>query len=195
MMLDVLFFAPPGGQVIATDPATSEESGFDRSGSQDGNSALSRLVVVPQGGTRTVSFHVQLPQGRSVPWSCGTTPTASETPVTIDASCGSLFLARRRDGRRGLRVGRIQPPSVKMRARANGQMTVTTFPTMFRTRHESAHTPPSSAGPASADHRIGGIRTIVAQNQVFSPSGIVTGPKQRGDGEIAAYVVQSFTRG
>ncbi|MFZ8360601.1 hypothetical protein ACO1LX_19380, partial [Staphylococcus aureus] len=31
MMLDVLFFAPPGGQVIATDPATSEESGFDRS--------------------------------------------------------------------------------------------------------------------------------------------------------------------
>jgi hypothetical protein len=93
MMLDVLFFAPPGGQVIATDPATSEESGFDRSGSQDGNSALSRLVVVPQGATRTVSSTVQLPQGPLGPLELRHTPTASETPVTIDSSCDLLFSA------------------------------------------------------------------------------------------------------
>lgn len=93
MMLDVLFFAPPGGQVIRTDPATSEESGFDRSGVQDGNSALSRLVIVPQGGTRTVSSTVQLPAGPLGPLQLRHTPTASDTPVTIDPSCASLFAA------------------------------------------------------------------------------------------------------
>jgi hypothetical protein len=93
MMLDVLFFAPPGGQVIRTDPATSEESGFDRSGAQDGNSALSRLVIVPQGATRTVSSTVQLPQGPLGPLQLRHTPTASDTPVTIDPSCASLFAA------------------------------------------------------------------------------------------------------
>ena len=91
MMLDVLFFAPPGGQVIATDPAASEESGFDRSGSQNGNTALSRLVVVPQGGSRTVSSTVQLPEGPLGPLQLRHTPTASDTPVTIDPSCDALF--------------------------------------------------------------------------------------------------------
>ncbi|ONI64457.1 hypothetical protein CSIV_06745 [Microbacterium sp. CSI-V] len=91
MMLDVLFFAPPGGQVIATDPAVSEVSGFDRSGSQTGNTALSRLVVVPQGGSRTVSSTVQLPEGPLGPLQLRHTPTASDTPVTIDPSCDVLF--------------------------------------------------------------------------------------------------------
>ena len=93
MMLDVLFFAPPGGQVIATDPSTSEESGFDRAGTQDNNTALSRLVVVPQGETRAVSSTVQLPEGPLGPLELRHTPTASDTPVTIDASCGELFAA------------------------------------------------------------------------------------------------------
>lgn len=91
MMLDVLFFAPPGGQVIATDPAGSEEAGFDRSGSQDGNTALSRLVVVPQGGSRTVSSTVKLPDGPLGPLQLRHTPTASDTPVTVDPSCDALF--------------------------------------------------------------------------------------------------------
>jgi hypothetical protein len=95
MMLDVLFFAPPGGQVIATDPSGSEESGFDRSGSQDGNTALSRLVVVPQGGSRTVSSTVQLPDGPLGPLQLRHTPTASETTVTVDSSCEALFAAAR----------------------------------------------------------------------------------------------------
>lgn len=93
MMLDVLFFAPPGGQVIATDPETSEESGFDRSGSQNGNTALSRLVIVPQGQARTVSSTVQLPEGPLAPLHLRHTPTAGDTPVTIDASCDALFAA------------------------------------------------------------------------------------------------------
>ncbi|MCG7418041.1 DUF4012 domain-containing protein [Microbacterium sp. ACRRU] len=93
MMLDVLFFAPPGGQVLSTDPARSEEPGFDRSGTQDNNTALSRLVVVPQGETRTVSSTVQLPEGPLGPLELRHTPTASDTPVTIDASCDGLFAA------------------------------------------------------------------------------------------------------
>ncbi|MFM2721050.1 DUF4012 domain-containing protein [Microbacterium mcarthurae (nom. nud.)] len=91
MMLDVLFFAPPGGQILSTDPARSEESGFDRSGTQDNNTALSRLVVVPQGETRAVSSTVQLPEGPLGPLELRHTPTASDTPVTIDPSCGELF--------------------------------------------------------------------------------------------------------
>lgn len=93
MMLDVLFFAPPGGQILSTDPARSEESGFDRSGTQDNNTALSRLVVVPQGETRAVSSTVQLPEGPLGPLELRHTPTASDTPVTIDASCDGLFAA------------------------------------------------------------------------------------------------------
>lgn len=93
MMLDVLFFAPPGGQILSTDPARSEESGFDRSGTQDNNSALSRLVIVPQGDTRTVSSTVQLPEGPLGPLQLRHTPTASDTPVTIDASCDEFFAA------------------------------------------------------------------------------------------------------
>ena len=93
MMLDVLFFAPPGGQILATDPSTSERSGFDRSGSQDGNTALSRLVVVPQGESRTVSSTVQLPEGPLGPLQLRHTPTASNTPVTVDPSCDALFAA------------------------------------------------------------------------------------------------------
>ncbi|SIR78720.1 DUF4012 domain-containing protein [Microbacterium sp. RURRCA19A] len=91
MMLDVVFFAPPGGQIVSTDPATSEESGFDRSGSQNGNSGLSRLVVVPQGGSRTVSSTVKLPDGPLGPLQLRHTPTASDTPVTVDPSCDALF--------------------------------------------------------------------------------------------------------
>ncbi|WP_431796136.1 DUF4012 domain-containing protein [Microbacterium enclense] len=93
MMLDVLFFAPPGGQVIATDPAQSEAGGFDRSGSQNGNAAVSRLAVVAQGETRTLSSTVQLPEGPLGPLQLRHTPTASDTPVTIDPSCDALFAA------------------------------------------------------------------------------------------------------
>lgn len=91
MMLDVLFFAPPGAQIASTDPTTSEQSNFDRSGSQDGNSAVSRLVVVPQGESRTVSSTVRLPEGPLGPLQLRHTPTASETPVTVDSSCDALF--------------------------------------------------------------------------------------------------------
>ena len=91
MMLDVLFFAPPGGQIMATDPVRSDESGFDRSGSQNGNSGLSRLVVVPQGESRTVSSTVQLPEGPLGRLQLRHTPTASQTPVTVDPSCDALF--------------------------------------------------------------------------------------------------------
>lgn len=95
MMLDVLSFAPPGGEVLATDPPTSEELGFDRAGIQKGNSAVSRLVVIPQGQTRTISATVRIPEGPVGPLELRHTPTASDTPVTVDPSCDALFVTVR----------------------------------------------------------------------------------------------------
>lgn len=91
MMLNVLFFAPPGGEVVSTDPAQSDLSGYDRSGSEKGNTALSRLVVIPEGETRTITSTVRLPEGTLAPLELRYSPTAIATPVTVDASCDALF--------------------------------------------------------------------------------------------------------
>lgn len=91
MMLNVLFFAPPGGEIVSTDPAQSDLGGYDRAGSEKGNTALSRLVVVPEGETRTVTSTVRLPEGPLGPLDLRYSPTATTTTVTVDASCGSLF--------------------------------------------------------------------------------------------------------
>lgn len=93
MMIDVLFFAPPGAQILTTEPAVGDVAQFDRSGSENGNSALSRLVVVPRGETRTVSSTIRLPDGDLGPLDLRHTPLTSATAVTIDASCGELLPA------------------------------------------------------------------------------------------------------
>lgn len=91
MMLNVLFFAPPGGEVVSTDPVRSDLDGFDRAGSEKGNTALSRLVLVPQGATRTITSTVRLPEGALGPLQLRYSPTATDTDVVIDASCTGLF--------------------------------------------------------------------------------------------------------
>ncbi len=91
MMLNVLFFAPPGGEVVSTDPVRSDLDGFDRAGSEKGNKALSRLVLVPQGETRTITSTVRLPEGALGPLQLRYSPTATDTDVVIDASCTGLF--------------------------------------------------------------------------------------------------------
>lgn len=92
MMLNTLFFAPPGGEIISTDPSQSDLGGYDRSGSEKGHTALSRMVVVPEGETRTVSSTVRLPDGPLGPLDLRYSPTASKTTVVVDASCDSLFV-------------------------------------------------------------------------------------------------------
>lgn len=91
MMLDVLYFAPPGAQITQTTPAKGQVSRWERSGVEKGNTALSKTVFVPKDETVTVSYTVQLPEGELGPLNLRHTPTARETPVTIDPSCDALF--------------------------------------------------------------------------------------------------------
>lgn len=90
MMLDTLFFAPPGATITALDPDGGDISSLSRSGSQNGNVGESRMVTLGQNESRTVSYTVQLPGGALGPLDLRHTPTASATPVTIDATCGPL---------------------------------------------------------------------------------------------------------
>ena len=62
-----------------------------QSGSHPGGRG--RMAVVAQGETRTLSSTVQLPEGPLGPLQLRHTPTASDTPVTIDPSCDALFAA------------------------------------------------------------------------------------------------------
>ncbi|MXS75309.1 hypothetical protein CSIV_01630 [Microbacterium sp. CSI-V] len=94
MMLDVLFFAPPGGKIVSTDPDEGDrwDSTFhDRSGSDHENPAVSRTLLLPEGATRTVSYTVKLPEGDLGPLELRHTPGANDTKVTIDPSCAPLF--------------------------------------------------------------------------------------------------------
>jgi len=90
MMLDTLFFAPPGAQITSIDPADGDIPSLSRAGVENGNVAESRLVTVGQGESRTVSYTVQLPEGPLGPLDLRHTPTASESPVVIDESCAPL---------------------------------------------------------------------------------------------------------
>ena len=91
MILDALFFAPPGAQITQTVPARGDVAKWERSGVEKGNTAVSKTVFVGQGETETVSFTAVLPAGDLGPLRLRHTPTASSTPVTVDANCDDLF--------------------------------------------------------------------------------------------------------
>lgn len=94
MMLDVLFFAPPGGEILSTTPDEGDwwDPRFrDRSGSDHGSPAESRTMLLSEGETRTVSYTVQLPDGDLGPLELRHTPGAHDTDVTIDVNCAPLF--------------------------------------------------------------------------------------------------------
>ena len=93
MILDVLFFAPPGAQITQTVPARGDVARWERSGVEKGNTAVSKTVFIGKGETETVSFTAVLPAGDLGPLRLRHTPTAGSTPVTIDASCNALFPA------------------------------------------------------------------------------------------------------
>jgi hypothetical protein len=91
MMLDVLFFAPPGAEITSTTPAKGQVPRWERTGVEKGNTAVSKTVFVPKGETVTVAYTVKLPDGELGPLNLRHTPTARDTAVTIDASCDALF--------------------------------------------------------------------------------------------------------
>lgn len=100
MMLDVLFFAPPGAEILSTDPRRGDWQdpvGWqgnrfrDRSGVDHDNTAQSRTLLLEMGETRTISYQVQLPAGDLGPLELRHSPGANHTEVTVDANCGGLF--------------------------------------------------------------------------------------------------------
>ena len=91
MMLDVLTFAPPGASIVNTVPAEGEVGEWERSGVEKGNTAVSKTVFVPKDETVTVASTVAFPEGQLAPLYLRHTPTARDTPVTIDPSCDALF--------------------------------------------------------------------------------------------------------
>jgi hypothetical protein len=91
MMLDVLFFAPPGAQITQTTPVTGDAPDWDRGGVEKGNTAVSRTVFVPKDDTVTVSYTVAFPEGELGPLHLRHSPTARDTAVTVDASCDAMF--------------------------------------------------------------------------------------------------------
>ncbi|MFE5407294.1 DUF4012 domain-containing protein [Microbacterium sp. NPDC056569] len=91
MILDVLFFAPPGAQITQVLPVRGDVPRWERTGVEKGNTAVSKTVFVGKGDTETVSFTVALPAGDLGPLRLRHTPTATTTPVTIDQSCTALF--------------------------------------------------------------------------------------------------------
>jgi hypothetical protein len=93
MILDVLFFAPPGAQISQTVPARGDVARWERSGVEKGNTAVSKTVFIGKGETETVSFTAVMPAGELGPLRLRHTPTATATPVTIDPSCSGLFPA------------------------------------------------------------------------------------------------------
>lgn len=55
MLIDVVAFAPPGAHIVSMTPAHSAVTDWARSGTEKGNTGLSRTVFVPQGQMVTVS--------------------------------------------------------------------------------------------------------------------------------------------
>jgi len=92
MMLNALFFAPPGATITAMDPGDGDIPSLSRSGVENNNIGESRMVTLGQNENRTVSYTVQLPSGPLGPLDLRHTPTANDTTVTLDASCDP-FLA------------------------------------------------------------------------------------------------------
>ena len=90
MLLDVLYFAPPGASIVGADPGAGDAEGLDRASTENGRNAQSIAVMVDKGQTRTVSYTSALPEGDLGPVSVRYSPTVTDTPVTIAPSCEEL---------------------------------------------------------------------------------------------------------
>ena len=90
MLMDVLYFAPPGATIIGVDPGAGDAEGLDRLSTEEGRQAQSIAVMIDRGQTRTVSYTSKLPDGELGPLSVRYSPTVTDTPVTIAPSCTEL---------------------------------------------------------------------------------------------------------
>ncbi|WP_314505729.1 DUF4012 domain-containing protein [uncultured Microbacterium sp.] len=90
MIMDVLFFAPPGGTILGSQPATGDIPEWSRTSTENGRNAGSITVFLGQGETRSVTYTSSVPEGELGPISARYSPTVTDTPVTIAASCAEL---------------------------------------------------------------------------------------------------------
>jgi len=93
MILDTLYVAPPGSTVTSIDPADGDIKKWNRDGAEKGHPFASRTMLLKMGETKTVSFTTQLPDDELGPLEVRYSPTVTQTPVTIDASCSAMFPA------------------------------------------------------------------------------------------------------
>lgn len=91
MILDVIGMSLPGGTLTSSDPAAGERDGWDRNAAYNGREARSLLVTLAKDEKKTVSFTSTIPDAASDVLEVRYTPTVTQTPVTVDASCDELF--------------------------------------------------------------------------------------------------------
>ena len=91
MILDVLSVAPPGSTITQIEPADGDIARWNRDGVEKGHPLASRTMLLGMGETKTVSFTAALPAGELGPLEVRYAPTVTQTPVTIDGSCSTLF--------------------------------------------------------------------------------------------------------
>ncbi len=91
MFLDVIGMSVPGGKLTSTNPAAGDRDGWDRSGVYNTRETRSLFVTIPMGESRTVSFTSTVPEGAASALDVRYSPTVTQTPVTVDASCEQLF--------------------------------------------------------------------------------------------------------
>ena len=89
MLLDVLYFAPPGSKITGSKPIDGDVTDWTRVSTEGGRNAKSITIELPRGETKTVSYTSTLPDGSAGPVSVRFTPTVTTTPVAMDASCRS----------------------------------------------------------------------------------------------------------
>jgi len=90
MILDVMYFAPPGSTITGFDPAVGDFAGWDRAGTEGGHAVQSVSIALPMGEKRTVSFTSSIPEGELGPLSVRHSPAVGDTPVTVANSCQGL---------------------------------------------------------------------------------------------------------
>ena len=77
MLLDVLYFAPPGATIDAVEPSRGDLPSLSRAGTEGGRTAQSITMVLDRGETLSVSYTSKLPEGDLGPMSVRHTPTTS----------------------------------------------------------------------------------------------------------------------
>ncbi|WEG07889.1 DUF4012 domain-containing protein [Microbacterium horticulturae] len=93
-VLDVMYFAPPGSEITASDPAYGDAWDGARSGSEDSHQGKVMRIFVGQNETRTVSYTSTIPKGERGPVSVDTSPTVTTTQVSISKTCGGIVNAK-----------------------------------------------------------------------------------------------------